>query len=72
MSYPGSVVLDFFAGSGVTTRVCIEEKRHSIISDIDPTLNQYMEKHLHQIKDKKHQFQILREEGISKYLEKLP
>jgi len=72
MSYPGSVVLDFFAGSGVTTRVCIEEKRHSIISDIDPTLNQYLEKHLHQIKDKKHQFQILKEECISKYLEKLP
>ncbi len=35
LSYPGSVVLDFFAGSGVTTRVAIEEGRHSIAGDID-------------------------------------
>jgi DNA modification methylase len=33
LSYPGSVVLDFFAGSGVTTHVAIEERRHSISGD---------------------------------------
>ena len=38
LSWPGSVVLDFFAGSGVTTRVAVEEGRHSIASDIDPAL----------------------------------
>src|SRR6185312_12095308 len=33
LSYPGSTVLDFFAGSGVTSRVAIETRRHSISSD---------------------------------------
>lgn len=46
LSYPGSVVLDFFAGSGVTTRVCIEEKRHSISADIDPQMKVYLQKQL--------------------------
>lgn len=35
LSFPGSVVLDFFSGSGVTTRVAVEERRHSIGGDID-------------------------------------
>jgi len=42
LSYPGSTVLDFFAGSGITTRVAIEEGRHSIASDIDPALGGYL------------------------------
>ncbi|MDB9474723.1 DNA-methyltransferase [Dolichospermum circinale] len=42
LSYPGSVVLDFFAGSCVTTRVAIEEGRHSIVSDIDPIIRSYL------------------------------
>lgn len=46
LSFPGSVVLDFFAGSGVTTRVCIEEGRHSIASDADPELRNYLATHL--------------------------
>lgn len=46
LSYPGSVVLDFFAGSGITTRVCIEEGRHSIASDADPELRNYLASHL--------------------------
>ena len=50
MSYPGSVVLDFFAGSGVTTRVCIEEGRHSIASDLSTDLNGYLDQHIAQIK----------------------
>lgn len=33
LSYPGSTVLDFFGGSGVTTRVAIEEGRHSVSCD---------------------------------------
>lgn len=36
LSYPGSTVLDFFAGSCVTTRVAIEEARHSICGDCAP------------------------------------
>ncbi|MDE6340396.1 MAG: site-specific DNA-methyltransferase, partial [Muribaculaceae bacterium] len=29
LSFEGSIVLDFFAGSGTTGRICIEENRHS-------------------------------------------
>lgn len=46
MSYPGSTVLDFFAGSGVTTRVAIEENRHSISSDISTESWNYLQKQL--------------------------
>lgn len=46
MSSPGDLVLDFFAGSGTTTRVCIDEMRHSISSDIDPILKEYLLKHI--------------------------
>jgi site-specific DNA-methyltransferase (adenine-specific) len=46
LSYPGSVILDFFGGSGITTRVAIEERRHSISCDIDPIAGEYLERHL--------------------------
>jgi site-specific DNA-methyltransferase (adenine-specific) len=46
LSYPGSIVLDFFAGSGTTGRVCIEEARNSILIDNDPKLNEYFNKHI--------------------------
>jgi len=49
LSYPGSIVLDFFAGSGTTGRVCIEEGRNSILVDNDPMLNKYLKSHLSQI-----------------------
>ena len=42
LSYPGSMILDFFAGSAVTTRVAIEEARHSIAGDLDPQLPHYL------------------------------
>lgn len=41
LSYPGSTIMDFFGGSGITTRVAIEESRHSICGDIDPIFPQY-------------------------------
>lgn len=49
LSYKGSTVLDFFAGSGTTGRVCIEEQRHSILVDSDKELNNYFDKHIKQI-----------------------
>lgn len=49
LSYPGSTILDFFAGSGVTTRVAIEEKRHSIINDNDPMLLSYLNMQLRDV-----------------------
>lgn len=50
MSYKGSTVLDFFAGSGVTTRVAVEEGRHSITTDADPVFLDYLDQQLMQIK----------------------
>ena len=35
LSYPGSTIVDFFCGSGITTRVAIEEGRHSVCCDND-------------------------------------
>jgi DNA modification methylase len=49
LSYPGSTVLDFFAGSGVTARVAMETGRNSITSDIDPQFLRYLKKHLRQM-----------------------
>lgn len=49
LSYPGSVLLDFFAGSGVTTRVGIEEGRHTITCDSDPKLKEYIDAQLKQM-----------------------
>lgn len=46
LSYEGSVVLDFFAGSGTTGRVCIEENRHSILVDSDIKTLEYLDLHL--------------------------
>ena len=45
LSYEGAIVLDFFAGSGTTGRVCIEENRHSIMVDADASLKDYFNKH---------------------------
>lgn len=46
LSYPGSVVLDFFAGSGTTGRVCISEGRHCLMCDSDNSTVDYFNKHL--------------------------
>ncbi|MCY4151879.1 MAG: site-specific DNA-methyltransferase [Aestuariivita sp.] len=42
LSYPGSTIVDFFGGSGITTRVAIEEGRHSICCDNDPLFANYV------------------------------
>lgn len=49
LSYPSSIVLDFFAGSGTTGRVCIEEKRHSVLVDSDEKTIDYFNKHLNKM-----------------------
>jgi DNA modification methylase len=49
MSFPESTVLDFFAGSGVTSRVAIEERRHSISTDADREFLTYFSRHLDQM-----------------------
>lgn len=51
LSYPGSVILDFFAGSGVTTRVAVEERRHSICCDSDPKHHEYLDLHIKSMRE---------------------
>ena len=46
LSYEGSVVLDFFAGSAVTTRVAMEHGRHSISTDKEEEITPYFKKHM--------------------------
>ena len=52
LSYEGSLVVDFFAGSGVTTAVCIEEKRNSVCGDSGDEFFRYVEKHLEYLQAK--------------------
>lgn len=49
LSWPESTVLDFFAGSGVTSRVAIETHRHSISADSDDMFPAYFGRHLDQL-----------------------
>jgi len=56
LSYPGSTVLDFFAGSGVSARVAIETGRHSVTSDIDPRFPGYLSLQMRQIGAEKKEF----------------
>ena len=51
LSDEGSTVLDFFAGSGVTARVAIEQRRHSISSDNDEMFLTYLKKQLRNIEE---------------------
>lgn len=46
LSYPGSVVLDFFAGSGTVGRVCIAQGRHCLMCDSDKRTIDYFNRHL--------------------------
>jgi site-specific DNA-methyltransferase (adenine-specific) len=58
LSYPGSVVLDFFAGSGITMRVAIEEGRHSIASDSDPAFQVYSSLQVEKLKSPLEEYEI--------------
>lgn len=51
LSYPGSNVLDFFAGSFSTMRVAIEEKRNSISCDIDNQSMAYLDLQIKKLKE---------------------
>ena len=56
LSFPGSIVLDFFAGSGVTARVAIEEGRHSITCDADSSFVGYLQNHIAQMEQERGMF----------------
>ena len=49
LSYPGSTIVDFFGGSGITTRVAIEEGRHSVCSDSDRSFLGYVSDQLDKV-----------------------
>jgi len=51
LSYQGSHVLDFFAGSAVTCAVSIEEKRNSISSDKNQKVKNYLSGQLKMLKN---------------------
>ena len=73
LSYEGSIVLDFFAGSGTTGRVCIEENRHSIMVDADASLKNYFQKHLDNMGTNmfQHSYEIISDVNIRELLEKM-
>ncbi len=66
LSYEGSIVLDFFAGSGTTARVCIEERRHSILVDSDEKLYTYLNEHIKQIETDmfSHKYKLMKDTTI--------
>lgn len=72
LSYEGSTVLDFFAGSGTTGRVCIEENRNSIMVDADGSLKDYFKKHREKMNasDLK-PYEMLEDINIVDFLEKV-
>lgn len=72
LSYEGAVVLDFFAGSGTTGAVCIEENRHSIMVDSDSSLKEYFNKHLQKLDTTSSKpFNVLEQITITDYFNKV-
>jgi site-specific DNA-methyltransferase (adenine-specific) len=73
LSYEGAVVLDFFAGSGTTGRVCMEEKRHSILVDSDPKTKDYLSQHLSNANDalSNREYEIVENQPISDLLKRM-
>src|ERR1700730_9477634 len=49
LSFPGSTVLGFFDGRGVSARVAIENGRHSISADADMAFRTYLSRQLNHI-----------------------
>lgn len=73
LSYEGSLVLDFFAGSGTTGRICIEEGRHSILVDSDENLIKYLNLHLKNMNPSlfDRQYEIERDINVRNFINKI-
>jgi site-specific DNA-methyltransferase (adenine-specific) len=73
LSFEGSIVLDFFAGSGTTGRVCIEERRHSLLVDSDNRLHDYLDKHIKQIESNLFlpKYSLMKDSSIDDVLEEI-
>lgn len=69
LSYPDSVVLDFFAGSGTTGRVCIEEKRNCIMCDTDIQSKTFFKKHIEKMQETIFSNSFTENENIDSFFE---
>lgn len=69
LSYPDSIVLDFFAGSGTTGRVCIEEKRNCIMCDTDEYSKVYFAKHLKNINENLFSSMYIKNENLDSFFD---
>ena len=69
LSYPGSTVLDFFAGSGTVGRVCINEGRNCIMCDSDNTSIDFFNKHLELMKNLGQETDYIHVNSIEEYFE---
>lgn len=67
LSYPGSIVLDFFAGSGTVGRVCIKEGRHCIMCDNDPASIDFFSKHLELMRKIGQRPEYIKAESINEF-----
>lgn len=70
LSYPGSIVLDFFAGSGTVGRVCIAEGRHCLLCDSDKATLDYFNKHIEQMTKLGQCKKYIQIESIEKFFQK--
>lgn len=71
LSYPGSVVLDFFAGSGTVGRVCIAEGRHCLMCDSDKSSIDYFNKHLELMRELGQSTDYIRIANVGEFFTKL-
>lgn len=71
LSKEGDIVLDFFAGSGVTGKICIEENRNSILIDKDFQLIKYFKRHLKNIEINHESNFFYDEISISDFIKKI-
>lgn len=71
LSYKGSIVLDFFAGSGTVGRVCINEKRHCLMCDSSFSSVEYFNKHVKLMKDLKQDTDYESAKNVEEFFEQI-
>lgn len=71
LSYQGSTVLDFFAGSGTVGRVCANEKRNCLMCDSSSTSIDYFNKHIKLMQELKQNADYNSVESVEEFFEKI-
>lgn len=71
LSYPNSLVLDFFAGSGTTGRICIEENRNCILVDNDKQTIEYFKEHIEKMDEVVPEYEIVYNPNLQSFLDKV-